>query len=68
MPMGMRFARRIARRVLVLVVLVVIVEMLVFQWLMNMLVFVSPGDVQPHADEHENARSAERPIEAPLSN
>jgi hypothetical protein len=68
MPMGMRFARRIARRVLVLVVLVVIVEMLVFQRLMNMLVFVSLGDVQPHADEHENARSAERTIEAPLSN
>jgi hypothetical protein len=68
MPMGMGFARRIVRRMRVLVVFVMIVEMLVFQRLMNMLVFVSLGDVQPHADEHENARSAERPIEAPLSN
>jgi hypothetical protein len=66
-PMGMRFARRIAWRVLVLVVLVVVVEMFVFQRLMNVLVFVSLGDVQPDADEHENARSAERPIEAALS-
>ena len=32
-----------------------------------MVVFVSLGDVQPDADEHENARSAERPIEAALS-
>ena len=65
--MGMRFARRIARRVLVLVVLIVVVEMFVFQRLMDVLVFVSLGDVQPDADEHENARSAERPIEAALS-
>ena len=47
--MGMRFARRIAWRVLVLVVLVV-VEMFVFQRLMDVLVFVSLGDVQPDAD------------------
>jgi hypothetical protein len=66
-PMGMRFARRIAWRVLVLVVLVVVVEMFVFQRLMDVLVFVSLGDVQPDAEEHENARSAERPIEAALS-
>jgi hypothetical protein len=65
--MGVRFARRIAWRVLVLVVLVVVVEMFVFQRLMDVLVFVSLGDVQPDADEHENARSAERPIEAALS-
>jgi hypothetical protein len=50
MPMGMRFARRIAPRVLVLVVLVVVMEMLVFQRLMNMQVFVPLGDVQPDAD------------------
>ena len=68
MPMSMRFARRIDGRVLVLVVLVVVVEMFVFQRLMNMLVFVSLCDVQPHADEHENARGAERPIEAALAN
>jgi hypothetical protein len=48
--MGMRFARRIAWRVLVLVVLVVVVEMCVFQRLMDVLVFVSLGDVQPDAD------------------
>ena len=48
--MGMRFARRIAWRVLVLVVLVVVVEMFVFQRLMDVLVFVSLGDVQPDAD------------------
>ena len=52
----------------VLVVIVVVVEMFVFQRLMNMQVFVPLGDVQPDADKHENARSAERPIEAPLSN
>jgi hypothetical protein len=34
---------------------------------MDVLVFVSLGDVQPNADEHENARSAERSIEAALS-
>ena len=67
-PMGMRFARGGRRgRVLVLVVLVVVVEMFVFQRLMDVLVFVSLGDVQPDAEEHENARSAERPIEAALS-
>ena len=38
-----------------------------FQRLMDVLVFVSLGDVQPDAEEHENARSAERPIEAALS-
>jgi hypothetical protein len=65
--MGMRFARRVAWRVLVLVVLIVVVEMFVFQRLMDVLVFVSLGDVQPDADEHENARSAECPIEAALS-
>ena len=47
---GMRFARRIAWRVLVLVVLVVVVEMCLFQRLMDVLVFVSLGDVQPDAD------------------
>ena len=50
-----------------LVVLVMVVEMFVFQRLMNVLVFVSLGDVQPDADEHENARSTERPIETALS-
>ena len=44
------------------------VKMLVFHRIVDMLVFVSLGDVQPDADKHENARSAERPIEAPLSN
>jgi hypothetical protein len=43
------------------------VEMFVFHRLMDVLVFVSLGDVEPHADEHENARDAERPIEAALS-
>ena len=66
--MGMRFARSIVRRMCVLVVFVVIVEMLVFQRLMNMLVFVSLCDVQPDAEEHENARRAERPIKAALAN
>ena len=47
MPMSVRFARRIAGRVLVLVVLVVVVEVFVFHRLMNMLMFVSLGDVQP---------------------
>ena len=36
--------------VLVLVVLVVVVEMCLFQRLMDVLVFVSLGDVQPDAD------------------
>jgi hypothetical protein len=63
--MGVRFARRIAWRVLVLVVLVVVVAMFVFQRLMDVLVFVSLGDVQPDADEHENARSAERQSRRP---
>ena len=49
-PMGMRHGRRIARRVLMLVVLVVVVEMCVFQRLMDVLMFVSLGDVQPDAD------------------
>ena len=65
-PMGMRFARRIAWRVLVLVVLVVVMEMFVFQWLMDVLVFVSLGDVQPDADGMRSC-GAERPIEAALS-
>jgi hypothetical protein len=43
--MGMRFARRIVGRMLVLVVLVVVMEMFVFQRLMDVLVFVSLGDV-----------------------
>ena len=54
-PMGMRFGLTIAWRVLVLVVLVVVVEMFVFQRLMDVLVFVSLRDVQPDAEEHENA-------------
>ena len=49
-PVGMRFARRIAWRVLVPVVLVVVVEMFVFQRLMDVLVFVSLSDMQPDAD------------------
>ena len=49
-PMGMRFALRIAWRVLVLAVLVVVMEMFVFQRLMDVQVFVSLGDVQPDAD------------------
>jgi hypothetical protein len=49
-PMGMRFARRIPGRVLVLVVLVMIVEIFVFWRLMNMLVFVSLGNVQTNTD------------------
>ena len=48
--MGMRFARRIVWRMRVLVVLVVVVEMFVFHRLMDVLVFVSFGDVQPDAD------------------
>jgi hypothetical protein len=65
--MSMRFARRILGRMYVLVVLVVMVEMFVFHRLMDVLVFVSLGDVEPHANEHENTRDAERPIEAALS-
>ena len=58
MPMAMRFASRIARRVSVLVMLVVIVKM---------FMLVPFGDVQPHADEHEQACSAEGPIQPTLS-
>jgi hypothetical protein len=65
--MGMRFARRIARRVLVRMMLVVVVEMFVFHRVVDVLVFVSFGDVQPNADQHENACGAKGPIELALS-
>jgi len=67
MTMGMRFARRIVGRMLVLVVLVVVMEMFVFHRVVDVLVFVSLGHMQPNADEHENARSTEGPIELALS-
>jgi hypothetical protein len=51
---------------LVLVVLIVVMEMFVFLWLMNMLVFMSLADVRPNADQHEDHRSAERPVEPTL--
>ena len=67
MPMAMRFASRIARRVSVPVMLVVIVKMFVLLRFMNMLMLVPFADVQPDADEHENACSAEGPIQPTLS-
>ena len=68
MAVSVGLARRIARRMLVLVVLIVIMEMFVFHWLMNMLMFMSFADVKPNSDQHEDPRSAERPIEPALSN
>lgn len=65
--MGMRFASRIVKRMRVLMMLVVVVEMFVFHRVVDVLVFVSFGDVQPNADQHENARGAEGPIELALS-
>lgn len=46
-PVRMRFARRIIRRVVVLVVIVVIVEMFVLQRLVDVLMFMAFGNVQP---------------------
>ena len=43
--MGMRFARRIVGRMGVLMMLVVVMEMFVFHRLVDVLVFVSLGDV-----------------------
>ena len=67
MAVGVRFACKIAGRVFVLVVLVVIVKVLVLHRLVNVPMFVAFGNVQPDAYEHENARSAERPIEPTLT-
>ena len=67
MAVGVRLACRIAGRVFVLVVLVVIVKVLVLHRLVNVPMFVAFGNVQPDAYEHENARSAERPIEPTLT-
>ena len=66
MAVGVRFARRIAGRVFVLVVLVVIVKVVVLDRLVNVPMFVAFGNVQPNADEHENARDPKRPIEPAL--
>ena len=46
-PVGMRFAWRITWRVVVLVVIVVIVEMFVLQRLVDVLMFMAFGNVQP---------------------
>jgi hypothetical protein len=64
--MGVRFARRIARRMRVLMMLVMIVEIFVFHWLVDMRVFVLFGDVKPNAQEHENARC--EPVGVPGEN
>lgn len=50
--MRMRLSRRIAGAMLVPVVLVVDVNMLVLNWLVNMLVLVMLREVQPDADAH----------------
>ena len=67
MTMGMRFARRIVRRMRVLMMLVMVMEMFVFHRVVDVLVFVSLGHMQPNADEHQNGRDAEGPIELALS-
>lgn len=67
MAVSMRLPRRICGGVFVLMVLVVMVEMFVFLRFMNMFMFVPFGDVQPDADEHEQAGSAEGPIQSTLS-
>ena len=65
--MGMRFARRIVGRMRMLMMLVMVMEMFVFQRVVDVLVFVLLGHMQPNAYEHENARGAECPIELALS-
>ena len=45
MAMGMKFARRIVGRMRVLMMFVVVMEMFVFYRLVDVLVFVSLGDV-----------------------
>ena len=58
--MGMRFASRIVKRMRVLMMLVVVVEMFVFHRVVDVLVFVSFGDVQPNADQHAPVRAVPR--------
>ena len=56
MEMRMRFARRIRRLVRMTVMLVMDVRMGVRSDLVNVLVFVMLGDVQPNANGHQNSR------------
>jgi hypothetical protein len=53
---GVRFSRRIVRQVLVLVMIIVNVRMHMLHRLMNVLVLVMLGQMQPHADGHQQAR------------
>jgi hypothetical protein len=66
MAVRVGFAWRIAGRVFVLVMLVVIVKVFVLHRLVNMLMLVAFGNVQPDAYEHENSRETERPIQPTL--
>jgi hypothetical protein len=45
--------------VFMLMMLVVNVKVVVFQWLMNVFVFVTLTQVQPHADAHQGSGQSE---------
>jgi hypothetical protein len=51
---AVRLAWRVGRQVLVLVMFVVDVEVVVLQRLVLVLVFMPLGQVEPHADAHED--------------
>jgi hypothetical protein len=55
MGMGMRLPRRIIGRVLMSMVLIMHVGVRMFHWLMNMFMLVMLGQVQPHADTHQQS-------------
>jgi hypothetical protein len=59
MPVGVRLSLRLIKTVDVLVVLVVDVRVLMLHGLMNVLVLVSLGEVEPDAQAHEHATNEE---------
>ena len=56
MPMGMRFARRVAGRVIVPVVLIMRMSMLVLHGRVGVLVLMSLGQMQNESCRHERRR------------
>ena len=53
---GVRFARRIARRMCVLMMFVVAVAVRMLHWHVVVVMHVALGQVQPRADGHEKTR------------
>jgi hypothetical protein len=65
--MSMRFARRVVGAMFMFVMLVVNMRMCVFQGVVSMRVVMSFGGVEADTRQHEKARPAECPIQAPLA-